>query len=83
MLALGRNFGFADRFDEAEQVFRRYLATNPPAPLRASGTFYVAAVTKRRGEAEKADELLAEAKRIDPHVWMTMMEPPRVIFDAP
>jgi hypothetical protein len=65
----------------AEQYLDR--APGAPAPLRAFARFYVAALEKRHGDPDRADELLAEARRIDPHCWTTMMEPPAVLFESP
>ena len=85
LIELGRTYALANEHAKAEATFRRYLDAEPapPAPLRATVTFFVAVVQKRQGHEERAEALLAEAKTIDPRCWTFFREPPEVLFRTP
>jgi Flp pilus assembly protein TadD len=82
---LCRSRAQAGKPELARDAAQQYLDRAPaaPAPLRAFASFYIAALEKRHGDAERAEELLAAARRVDPHCWTTVMEPPAVLFESP
>ncbi|MFG0251590.1 MAG: tetratricopeptide repeat protein [Phycisphaerales bacterium JB038] len=67
----------------AQAAAQQYLDTVPeiPTPLRAYATFLLAALERQAGNAEASETMLAKAKKLDPHVWTTFMEPPAVLFE--
>jgi tetratricopeptide (TPR) repeat protein len=85
LLMLCREYVSEGDHARARQSVERYLAAPSPhpAPLRAWATFCLAKIRQMEGDRAQADDLLAEAKRIDPRVWTTYMEPSEVLFEAP
>ncbi len=67
----------------AEQTYQRYLKLDPqpPVPLQATVTFYLAKVARMQQQTQESDKLLAAAQKMDPHVWMFFRPPPDVLFD--
>jgi hypothetical protein len=51
--------------------------------MRAFATFMIAKVHKVQKHDERAEELLVQARKIDPHFWQTVRHPPEVLFTAP
>ena len=84
-LDLARTAGMRGEFADATAAVKSYLAANPApaAPLRAYGTFLLAAIEKRQQHHDQAEKLLQEARDIDAHVWTTLVPPPEILFDPP
>lgn len=51
----------------AEKAFKRYLDSEPIPPLKAFALYHLSALKSWMGDQEGADELLEEAKSIDPY----------------
>ncbi len=85
LLHLARHYVMDKQPDKAELTIERYLNFKPapPVPLRAYGTFVAARIHKMQQRDERADDLLAQAMKLDPHLWQTFGEPPEVLFTAP
>jgi tetratricopeptide (TPR) repeat protein len=83
LLDLFRYAAMDNQFGLAREALSRYLSSEPklPVPLRATATFYLARLAKQENNTEEADKLLAAAKELDPHVWMTLRQPPAFLFD--
>jgi tetratricopeptide (TPR) repeat protein len=78
-----RHVALQQQFGPAAEALDQYLqlVPPPPVPLRATATFYRATLAKRQQKNEEAEKLLAAAKEMDPHVWMTFRQPPELLFD--
>jgi tetratricopeptide (TPR) repeat protein len=83
LLQLGLAHAMRKDWDQALELTRRYLELDQPPALRAFGYARQAMIQHQMGDADRASELMAEAREIDPHVWRTMMPPPREIFTPP
>lgn len=84
-LDLARTAGMRGEFADATAAVKSFLAATPApaAPLRAYGTFLLAAIEKRQQHNDQADKLLQEARDIDAHVWTTLVPPPEILFNTP
>lgn len=85
LVDLARHFFFAKEYDKAERTAKRYLVSKPEpaAPMRAYATFMIAKIHKVQKHDERAEELLLQARKIDPHFWQTVRHPPEILFTAP
>jgi tetratricopeptide (TPR) repeat protein len=83
LLRLGLAHAMQGDTKVALELTDRYLATDPPVALRAFAVGRKAVLHMRSGDRDRGEPLMAEARSIDPHVWMTVMPPPREIFVAP
>ncbi len=54
-------------FPLAEKAFKRYLESEPIPPLKAFTLNFLSRIKRGMGDQEGADELLEEAKNIDPY----------------
>jgi len=84
-LDMARMAGMRGEYEPATAAVKKFLAANPApaAPMRAYGTFLLAAIEKRQQHNEQAEELMQEAREIDAHVWTTLVPPPEVLFENP
>lgn len=84
-LDLARIAGMRGDFADATAAVKSFLEATPApaAPLRAYGTFLLAAIEKRQQHNDQAEKLLQEARAIDAHVWTTLVPPPALLFDSP
>lgn len=80
LLDLGLAYFMRQDWDRARELTQKYLDTNPPLALKAYATGRLAQIHKRMGDKDRARELRAAAREIDPHVWPTVMPPPEDIF---
>ena len=62
---------------------REFLEHDPPVALKAFALARLAVLQRQAGNAELAERRRTEANELDPHVWFTMMAPPREIFTHP
>lgn len=85
LLDLARSQGLHKQYDDAQETLQSYLALNPqpPNPLQAFATFYLAKIQQLHGHRDSAKQLLDRAKKLDPHVWCTFGTPPEILFEAP
>jgi tetratricopeptide (TPR) repeat protein len=82
LLDLARYYAMAEGdYGAADRAVMRYLKTDPVVPLRAYALFLRGRLQMDQGHTERADELLAEAQALDPHVWQTFMPPPPLLFE--
>ena len=51
--------------------------------MRAYATFCAAKIQKMQGNRQRADALLAEAKKLDADCWMFFRQPPKALFSPP
>jgi len=80
LLRLGLAFALQEDWERAEALTEQYLALNPPLPLKAYATGRMGMIQSRMGDQDAGHEWMAKARAIDPHVWQTVMPPPREIF---
>lgn len=85
LIDLTRHYAMAKQYAHAEKTIQRYLALEPapPVPMRAYATFCAAKIQKMQRHNARANALLAEAKKLDPHCWMFFRQPPHELFTAP
>ena len=85
LVDLARHYFFAKEYDKAERTAKRYLDFKPEPiiPMRAYSTFMIAKIHKVQKHHERAEELLVQARKIDPHLWQAVRHPPEVLFTAP
>lgn len=78
-----RHVAFQRQFGPAKETLNRYLQLEPqpPVPLQATATFYLATLSRQQGNEEESEKLLAAARKLDPHVWTTFRQPPHLLFD--
>ena len=67
-------------WERARILTHRYLDHEPPVALKAYATARLGMIHHRTGDQDRARELMDEARGMDPHVWMTVMPPPKEIF---
>jgi tetratricopeptide (TPR) repeat protein len=82
LLRLGLAYAMRGDTEAALALTDRYLATDPPVALRAFAIGRKGVLQRRSGDREQGDLLMAEARALDPHVWLTVMPPPREIFTS-
>lgn len=80
LLQLGLAYAMREEWDQALGVTQRYLDSDPPIALKAFAIGRMGMIHHRKGEAERGRELMSEARKLDPHVWQTVMPPPKEIF---
>ncbi|HKK72130.1 MAG TPA: tetratricopeptide repeat protein [Candidatus Krumholzibacteria bacterium] len=80
LLRLGLAYAVRRDWVHALELTERYLRHDPPLALRAYALGRLSVIHRQMGDPEGAEELASEARDIDPHVWMTVMPPPREIF---
>jgi len=80
LLRLGLAYSMKHDWDRAEQVTQQYLDLNPPVALKAYATGRMGMIQRQRGDEDGSREWMARAHDLDPHVWQTVMPPPREIF---
>ena len=85
LLHLARHYFLAKEYDQAQTTIRRFLDRKPApvVPLRAYAVFILARIQKVQQNHALAEELLAEAKQLDPKLWQTVGTPPSILFTAP
>jgi len=85
LIDLARHHAMAKRYGDADNALKRYLDSEPvaPVPMRAYATFCLAKIQKMQGNDKRADELMAEAKKLDPNCWTFFRQPHRALFDPP
>lgn len=83
LLRLGLAHAMQGDTEAALELTDRYLATDPPLALQAFAVGRKGVLHMRNGDRDQGEPLLAEARSLDPHVWLTVMPPPREIFVAP
>jgi Tfp pilus assembly protein PilF len=78
-----RHVALQRQFGPAKETLNRYLQLEPqpPVPLQATATFYLATLSRQQGNEEESEKLLAAARKLDPHVWTTFRQPPDLLFD--
>jgi tetratricopeptide (TPR) repeat protein len=80
LLGLGLAYFMREDWERAIELTQRYLDTDPPVALKAYATERLGMIHRRMGDQDRARELRALAREIDPHVWPTVMPPPEEIF---
>lgn len=83
LLGLGLAYFMRQDWDRAMVLTQRYLDTDPPVALKAYAVGRMGMIHLRRGDRDRARELMSEARALDPHVWQTTMPPPKEIFAPP
>ena len=85
LVDLTRHYAMAKQYAQAERTIRRYLDLKPapPVPMRAYATFCAAKIQKMQANHQRADALLAEAKKLHPDSWMFFRQPPQALFAPP
>ncbi len=80
LLGLGLAHFRRQDWARAEALTRRYLDTDPPLALKAYATGRLGMIHRQMGDKDRAKELGAASRELDPHVWQTVMPPPKEIF---
>lgn len=80
LLRLGFAYFMRKDWDRATELTQRYLETDPPLALKAYAMGRMGMIHHRQGDRDRGQELMSEARALDPHVWQTMMPPPKEIF---
>ncbi len=80
LLRLGHAHAMRGDWERARILTHRYLDHEPPVALKAYATARLGMIHHRTGDQDRARELMDEARGMDPHVWMTVMPPPKEIF---
>jgi tetratricopeptide (TPR) repeat protein len=80
LLRLGLAHVMSGDVEGALQLTDRYLDTRPPVALEAFAIGRKGVIHRRNGNHDLGRKLVAEAEELDPHVWLTVMPPPREIF---
>lgn len=80
LLGLGLAHLMRGEPERAMKLTQRYLRHEPPVALKAYATARMGIIRRRMGDRDGARELMDAAREIDPHVWMTVMPPPKEIF---
>lgn len=80
LLRLSLAYAMQEDWDRAIAVTQRYLETEPPLALKAFAVGRLGMIQHRMGDRDRGRELMEEARALDPHVWQTVMPPPREIF---
>lgn len=80
LLQLGLAYAMKEDWDRAVTLTQQYLQLEPPIALKAFAKGRLAMIHHRMGDRDVANELMAEARELDPHVWQTVMPPPQEIF---
>jgi tetratricopeptide (TPR) repeat protein len=81
LLRLGLAHAMKQDWEAAIRLTEEYLATDPPVALKAFAVGRLGMIHHRMGDSEQGQELMKEARAIDPHVWQTVMPPPKEIFE--
>ncbi|MBE0564767.1 MAG: tetratricopeptide repeat protein [Krumholzibacteria bacterium] len=80
LLRLGLAYFMKQDWDRAIALTQRYLDADPPLALAAYATGRMGMIHHRKGDRDRGREFMDEARKIDPHVWQTVMPPPKEIF---
>jgi len=80
LLQLGLAYARREDWNGAMKLTQRYLETEPPLALKAFAKGRLGIIHRRMGDQERGQELMNEARELDPHVWLTVMPPPKEIF---
>ena len=80
LLGLGLAYFMRQDWDRAAELTQQYLDTEPPIALQAYAVGRMGMIHIRKGDRERGEELMNQAREIDPHVWQTVMPPPWEIF---
>jgi len=80
LLGLGLAYFMRQDWDRAVELTQQYLDTEPPVALKAYAVGRMGMIHMKKGDRERGQELMSEAREMDPHVWQTVMPPPREIF---
>lgn len=80
LLRLGLAHAMQEDWDQALELTRRYLDSEPPIALKAFAIGRMGMIRHRMGESDQGRTLMDEARKLDPHVWQTVMPPPPEIF---
>ena len=85
LIDLARTYAMSKKHGQAERILQRYLASQPapPVPMRAYATFCLARIQKMQGHGDRADAILAEAKKLDGKCWMFFRQPHAGLFTPP
>jgi len=82
LLRLGLAHAMKSDWDRAIRLTRQYLDTEPPLALKAFAVGRLGMIHHKMGDSDRGKELMEEARDLDPHVWQTVMPPPKEIFVA-
>lgn len=80
LLGLGLAYFMRQDWDRAAELTQQYLDTGPPVALKAYAVGRMGMIQMRKGDRERGEELMKQARDLDPHVWQTVMPPPWEIF---
>ena len=80
LLRLGLAYCMQEDWDRGLALTQRYLDTEPPFALKAFAIGRMGMIHHRQGDADRGRELMDQARKLDPHVWQTVMPPPLEIF---
>lgn len=80
LLRLGLAYSNEKDWERATELTQAYLDLDPPVALQAYATGRLGMIHHQMGLSEKGRELMDQARALDPHVWQTVMPPPREIF---
>jgi tetratricopeptide (TPR) repeat protein len=83
LLRLATAYAMKDDWDKAQALAERYLGLDPPVPLQAYASGYLAQIHRHGGRQDLGTEFMAKALALDPHVWQTVMPPPEELFTSP
>ena len=80
LLRLGLAHAMREDWDQAMALTQRFLDTEPLIALKAFAMGRMGMIHHRMGDRDRGQELMNQARELDPHVWQTVMPPPREIF---
>lgn len=80
LLRLGQAYAMKQDWDRSLALTRKYLDTEPPLALEAYATWRMGKLRQLKGDREEGRALMDKAREMDPHVWPTVMPPPKEIF---
>lgn len=80
LLGLGLAHAMREDWDRALELTQEYLDSEPPIALKAYALGRMGMIMHRKGDADGGRELMEKARALDPHVWQTVMPPPKEIF---
>jgi len=80
LLRLGQAYAMKQDWDRSLDLTRKYLDTDPPHALKAYATWRMGKILQLKGDREEGGKLTKTAREMDPHVWPTVMPPPKEIF---
>jgi tetratricopeptide (TPR) repeat protein len=83
LLRLGLAYFRREDWGRAKELTQQYLDTEPPVALKAYAVGRLGMIYLRKGNHDRGRQLMDKARAMDPHVWLTVMPPPREIFVSP